>query len=443
MRRIFIRDAIIYTIPTFLARAVGIFLLPIYARELGPQDLGFVELVAAAGVFILLLVPLDINQALARLIPECESIDERRVLSFTIISFTLCMFLVFGVLFYLLRFAIFALANIPPGYEKYGLIISLHFVVLGLISVLQVQFRFSQKAYHAAIMNIGIVLMNLIIVILLSTLHDLDIEMYFFSQIASGMVGIVLGGYFLRKQYGGIYFHISAGILKSALTFSMPIVVSSFGIALSLGLDRLLIAKYVGLIDLGYYGVALRFAALVSIGFNVLSSSITPIIYKDHAKPEAKRLLEQVFHVATAGCVTLLIIVTFFSDVIIYYFVGEKFSESAKYMFFVVLAAILSNGYMFFLGMDIEKRTRTIGKINLLAGLVGATCSVLLVPTFGVWGAIVTGTSVGVLRVAAYAWFSQKLYPVNYRMGVVLSLLLVLLVFNAARASYGGIGELG
>ena len=66
----FIKDAIIYALPMFLAKSIGLILLPIYTQHLGPEDFGFVEFVAAASTMLLLILPLEINQAVARLLPE-------------------------------------------------------------------------------------------------------------------------------------------------------------------------------------------------------------------------------------------------------------------------------------------------------------------------------------------------------------------------------------
>lgn len=51
----FAKDALVYALLT-AARAISLLLLPIYTREFGPTDFGFVEFEQAAASAILLLV---------------------------------------------------------------------------------------------------------------------------------------------------------------------------------------------------------------------------------------------------------------------------------------------------------------------------------------------------------------------------------------------------
>jgi len=421
MMRRFLKDAVIYALPMFLAKAIGLILLPIYTRQLGPTDFGFIEFVAAISAILLLVLPLEINQAVARLLPESDDQGRQKKILSTALWFTAGAFGIFGALVYLSRFQLLEIANLHSSFAQYALLVCINFLVTAIVNLLQVQFRFTSQAKSSVAINLAVVFTNLGLVLYFTAVGRLGIEQYFLSQIFSGSVGIIIGLVILVRKHGQLIAAIDMTILRELLKYSLPIVASSIGVALSGSVDRLMIGGYVGLTDLGYYGAASRFAAIVGLGFYVISSAITPIVYREYDKEETKRMVAKVFYVTTGASILLLLLVTFVSSQLIVLVAGEKFSDAADYVFFLILSAIIANLYIFFLGMDIVKNTKLLSKINLSAGVLGAVGCVVLVPLVGIWGAIASTLVANTVRLSAYAYFSQKIYPIamDYRWAVL------------------------
>jgi len=429
MMRRFARDAVLYSLPTFIARAVGIILLPIYARHLGPADLGFVEYVAAISVFALLLIPLEIKQAMARLLPESDDPARQKSIIYSTIAFTAWAFLATSVLLFVFREQLFRAAGIPLDYLRYSIAVLVYLATLAWVSTLQTQFRFLQNATAAVTMNIAIIVVNLVTVILFS-LNGLTIGEYFTSQIASNSVGAVLATLFLMRKFGRPWGVPNPAVTREMLRYSSPIVISSFGVALSLGLDRILIGRYAGLVELGYYGVAAKFGSIAAMAFTVAGSAMTPIVYRSHGDEATRKMVARLFHATIAMCIIIMLLLTFFAAPLVALLAGPKFEEAEKFVFFLVLASTLSNLYIFFMGIDIAKNARLIAKINLLMGISSALISVSLIPYFGIWGAIVSATLAGLLRLSLYIHFSQRLYRLKIALVPPFLIAAALLAFN-------------
>lgn len=412
MIRRFAKDATIYALPMFLARAIGLILLPIYTRQLGPMDFGFVEFVAAASAILLLVLPLEINQAVARLLPESEVQSRQKKILSSALLFTAFAFSIFGGLIYLFRFQLLGIVNLPSQYAQYAALVCTHFLVLAIVNLLQVQFRFTSQAKSSVAINMAVVFTNLCLVLYFSAIDRLGIEQYFLSQIVAGLTGVSIGLLLLTRKYGSLYGAIDFPILRELFKFSLPIVLSSVGVVLSSTVDRLLVGGYVGLTELGYYGVAARFAAIVGLGFYVISTAMTPIVYREHAKDETKLLIVRIFKATSYSSLILLLATVVFSEQIVVLVAGEKFSQGAQYIFYLMLSAILANLYIFFLGMDIDKKTKLLSKINLASGMLGAIGSVLFVPLIGIWGAITSTLLANAVRLGGYIYYSQKSYPI-------------------------------
>jgi O-antigen/teichoic acid export membrane protein len=434
MIRSFVKDMFIYALPMFLARAVGLVLLPVYTRELGPADFGFIEFVAASSAILLLALPLEINQALGRLIPESKGLLKTQTIISTSLWFTVSVFFLFSAVVYIFRYKLLAIANLPSEYEEYILIICIHLLVLAIVNLLQVQFRFTNQAISSVIINTSIVIVNLLLVMYFVMASKLDIHHYFLSQVISGGAGALIGLILLAFKFKSIAFlrYLDRPTLKELLTYSLPIVLSSIGVSLSAGFDRVLVGSYIGLADLGYYGAAIRLSAIVGLGFYVIGSAMTPIVYREYKEKESetKLLIVSIMNATWYGCVAILLLIVFCAEYIVVLFLGDGFAQSSKYIFYLMLSAMVANSYIFFLGMDIKKNTKTLSVINLFSGIFGVLGSAIFIPFFGVWGAIYSTLASNFIRLSGYVYFSQRLYHIKVRLYLLLLMITFIILMN-------------
>lgn len=435
MIRRFAKDMVIYALPMFLARAIGLLLLPIYTRQLGPTDFGFIEFVAATSTIFLLILPLEINQAVGRLLPESNSAERLKRIISTSLWFTFFVFALFGCLIYLFRFQLLELVNLSSSYAQYVALVCGYFLTLAMINLLQVQFRFTSQAKASVTINMTVVLTNVVLVMYFVTFDKLGIEQYFLSQIVSGVVGASIGLAIFARKFRLLPFSsgIDKPILSELLSYSLPIVLSSIGVVLSGSVDRLMVGSYIGLSELGYYGVALRLSAIVGLGFYVISSAMTPMVYREHEKAETKTLIAKVFQITTYFSIALLFVIIFYAQNIVILLAGNSFAKASNYVFYLVLSAIIANLYIFFLGMDITKKTKLLSKINLFSGMLGAVGSVVFIPLIGVWGAIISTLISNIFRLAGYVYFSQKMYSIPIKLELLFFLTGFLVILNVSQ----------
>lgn len=427
----FVKDLIIYALPLFLARAIGLILLPIYTRQLGPEDFGFVEFVAAASSLILLILPLEINQAVGRLLPEHKEQSSQWRIVVSAFWFTALVFSTFGFIVYFFSVDLLKVANLPTTYTAQALLISLHFLMLAMVSLLQVIFRFTHLAKSSVIINIAVVLSNLLFVLYFINTEKLGIQEYFLSQILSNLIGVFIGIFILKKIYlkFPIFSDIDSNVLKQLLNYSTPIVLSSVGVVLISSVDRLMIGSYIGLQELGYYGVAMRISAIVGLGFYVVSSAMTPTVYRDHQEAETRLFVTKVFKFTLIGSIALLLLTAVCAKSIVGIFAGAQFEKASNYIFYVTLSAVISGFYIFFLGMDISKKTKLLSSVNLISGVLGTIFCVVLVPVVGVWGAILAALIANTARLSGYIFYSQRLYPLPISItGFALTIILLIII---------------
>lgn len=411
MQKQFLKDLAIYALPMFLARAIGLILLPIYTRYLGPKDFGFIEFAIAAITILLIVAPLEINQGMARLLPDQTS--KKRELE--ILSSAL--FFNFVGITTAVLFCSLVLWLLDPNWEhnklldEHQLELSLYAVVFGLTNSLQIFFRFTNKAVISALLNLAIVLANVGLVMFFIGNNSLNISNYFVAQIASGCCSILIGAYYIWKTWGIPRKFFFTEDLWALLKYSSPLVLSSIGFIIGNTLDKFMIGAYLSLSDLGFYGAAVRLASIVAIGFSVMGSAITPIIYRNHKTPQTKHLLHRVFCICLIGLAAGLTIIVAFDDFIVELLLGQQFLPTSEFLYFVFLNVAIYNLYIFFPGMDLEKRTSTLSGINIFSGLLAAVLCVASVPAIGTWGAIISALTGSITRIMLYYHFSERTYP--------------------------------
>lgn len=144
MIRKFGSDAIIYSIPIFFSKMIGVILIPIYARSLGPEDFGFVEFAAACILFATVLFSLEINQGVSRFIAN-SNLNNRGRIFYSVLLFTIIINALFCGAIYFLRFKLISYFKFDIKYEEYFHLILLGIFLTSLINFLQIFFRFSGK----------------------------------------------------------------------------------------------------------------------------------------------------------------------------------------------------------------------------------------------------------------------------------------------------------
>ena len=90
----FLKQSSIYTISTFLSRAITLLLVPFYVRVLSPKDYGIVDILTVSVTLINLTIALEIHQSVARFYNDWND-DQKPIYVSTAFWFTVFIYTVF------------------------------------------------------------------------------------------------------------------------------------------------------------------------------------------------------------------------------------------------------------------------------------------------------------------------------------------------------------
>jgi O-antigen/teichoic acid export membrane protein len=414
MMRALARDTLIYGGAAIVSRGLSLILLPIYTRILSPGDYGVLDMVMVLGTFAILLVALEITQALARFYGETQDAAAKRRMASTTLWFTVTAFaIVFAAAFAAAAPLAGWLLGTPAmaGPLRIGLA---GIAVNGIFYLAQNQLRFELRsgAYAAISLVYAFALAGFSIT--LGYGFGLGLVGVLWGQLAGAVAAAALGLYLLRESYG---LEFDRTLLRSMLAFSLPLVPSGLATFITLYANRLLLNRLEGLDSVGIFGVGVRVAGAIALLILGLQSALTPLIYAHYREPETPRqlarLTEQFIALALTCCLGLGIL----SWEILALFAERRYMGAAPLVLLLAPATLLGQMSIFFPGIAIAKRTKLQLYIFLATAVATVGLNWLLIESTGLMGAAAATLLASLLFIALWAWTSQRLYPIPVSWG--------------------------
>ena len=357
MIKSFLKDAIIYTLPTILSRGITIFLLPIYTRIASPEELGALDLFLVFGNIVALTIALEISQGIARYIPELSDVKQRLAYSSTGLYFTLFMYALFFIIAFMFHVELNYFITGKSEYAQYFQLALMHIALHGFFYYFQNQLRFEGNSVGYAIVSVFYAASNLASVFVFGIAYDFGLTAILSSMNVSGLLASLLGLFMLRKSLGFVF---KPYLLKQLLIFSIPLVPASMLVFVSLYVDRVMINQMIGLEAVGQYGVAVRLASVASLVMIGFQMAITPLIYKNYNEPETPQSLSLIFRYFVVFAVFFFLTYSLIIEELLVLFTTPDFYLVSNIIPLLVLALFFSNMYVFMLGIVIRKKTYLI-----------------------------------------------------------------------------------
>jgi O-antigen/teichoic acid export membrane protein len=426
-------ESAIYGLGGAANQTVAILLVPIYARQLGPEGVGISAVVNTTVALALMIVSLALPQAFFRwYLGQAESDRERSAVLSTTMSLRLASSLI-GAL-------VVAVVVVPLMVLLYGstdllpVFMAIPFIVFfDSFSTIPLSYlRAQRRARDYALISFTRAALGTVLILA------------FVVGSGLGVLGIVLGSGISAAVCAGIGIWILRGadlrlgfdrrLARAMLAFSLPLVpAAAAGWALNLS-DRYILqaftdAEVVGVYALGYTGGMVVLAFVVQPFVLAWAATSWEIAREEDAKRQYARVLTAFTVVAAFAALAISALAT---DVI-RLAIGPEFEESRYVVPFSAFAYVLYGVYsVVAVGLNITSHTRWISIAMGIAAGLSVGLNLLLIPTVGFLGAAgATLVSYAVLATVTAA-FGQRHYPIGWDVPRVGGAILVGLVLAAA-----------
>jgi O-antigen/teichoic acid export membrane protein len=421
----FVKQSSIYTLSTFLSRAITLLLVPLYVRVLSPEDYGIVDILTITCTLINLTIALEIHQAIARFYNDWTE-SERPFYVSTAFWFNIIVYTGFVALMYPFRetMAGFFIENKTRTGEIDAALLMAW--TSGIYYFTQSQLRWQMKASLHAITSVSFTIVTTLTTVLLVLVLDFKVLGVLYGLVAGNLFASALAIYFARDSYR---FSFSVTRLFEMVRFSSPLVFSSISVFFSLYVDRILIKQMLNLTELGLFSIGQKFASVVGLFLSGVNNAITPLIYTHYKKEDTPKQIEKIFRLFLLGALVLFLGAGLFSKEVLIIFTNEQYYGAAPIIPVLILTTLLSSVYNFTPGLFIQNKTKIISLINIGVAIVNFILNWFLIPVWGIMGACISTLIGYTFSFMVYVYFNQKYYPINFYWGkYALSIITVLFV---------------
>jgi O-antigen/teichoic acid export membrane protein len=209
----------------------------------------------------------------------------------------------------------------------------------------------------------------------------------------------------------------SAEQLRRLVAFGGPLVLSALGGWSLVLVDRVILAQFVSLPEVGFYGLANRLAGVLLIATYAFGTAWAPYILGLHAEdPRAEaRIRADVLRHWLAGTAVMAVLVAAVSREAVEIIAGAEFVPAAE------VIPVLALAYLLFATLTvtqtpflIEHRTGEMARLSIVAAVVNIGACFVLIPPWGIHGAAIATVAGFGFQAAAYYRRSQQRLPAPY-----------------------------
>jgi O-antigen/teichoic acid export membrane protein len=196
-----------------------------------------------------------------------------------------------------------------------------------------------------------------------------------------------------------------------------------------------MIKNYLGLDEVGIYGIAYRISSIVGLAMAGIQSALTPLIYNHYKDSDTPRQLADIFRMFILSALIIFMALSLFSPEIIRLMTTPDYYSADGIVMIMVPAVILSQMYIFAPGIDISKKTYLVFIINFSGALLNIMLNFMLIPSLGIKGAALAKVVGYGCIFCSYIYFSQKLYKIPHRwmpmIATVLSVVFIAIICHS------------
>jgi O-antigen/teichoic acid export membrane protein len=398
-----------YTAASIISKLIAVALLPLYTRFLSPADYGAAEVMFAAVVAISIVIRLGVIEALLRFYYKTDEKPEAVVATS------------FASLFWAGTLA--AIVLMPFAGPISDLLLGTTDVELARVAIAGL-WVLTLSEYLLTLFRLDERATAFFTVTMLSVLVTIPVTIVLVVVLELGAVGLLLGSYASGAAIvtGLIFYHrhrlslkLDRPLFRRMMRFGLPTMPAELSLYSLAFIDRIIIARSLGLAEAGLYSIAIKVSQSVNVLVRGFQLAFPPLAYSITDDDEARNAYSAVvtwFVVIMAGVVTSIWLT---APWIVRILAAPEFFDAQEAVGPVAAGTALYALYMVLL-VVLGRTGRT--EFNFPATLAGVGTNIglnlLLVPVWGIVGAGVSLIiSYAVVLVLMYV-FTQRLFPVPY-----------------------------
>lgn len=369
------------------SRLLGLLMLPLYTRWLGPEGYGTVDVISTYSMLLVGFVVWCISDAIF-VIPKNGTEDEKRSYYTSGWVFSIIGFGIAALVFYVLD-VFFNASSIENSFASNLWLI--YFIMLG--TFLQ---QYTQQ-FARCIDRMGVYSVTGIV-------HTLFLAVFSFVFIPKQGVNGYIIAYVIAYVLSAVYSFVFSGSykyvvihkaklqsLKTLLKYSIPLIPNSVMWWLVSGMNRPVIEANIGMEANGILAVANRIPGIIGMLFTIFNNAWVISMLEEYGKPDFIKFFNVAVRCVMFPSILASIILSIFMKPVIMLFADAAFIEAYKYAPICIMSVLLSNMSGLIGGIfAARKESKYFFYSSVWAAAVSVLFMFLLIPRFGLYGATVS-----------------------------------------------------
>ena len=407
-----VKDIFIYLSSSILNKAVPFLLLPIMTTYLSPAEYGLLSIYMIFISFTTAFVGMNMHMNISKNFFKVSK-DDLALYIGNILYLLMVTLLIYSIVSFGISRYFDTLFSIP---SKWILLLPVISVFLMLNEINTTVLRNEQRAYMFGVFEVSNTVLKMSVTIIFLVVLKYSWQSQIFGILISGAIFSIIGIYYLyNRRY--IKFQFDIKNIKSILSISVPLIPHLLGGVVIAMSDRLFIENMVSIEAVGIYSVGYMFGMIVLLFIDAFIKAWSPWFYKNLAKPTFEKKKKIVFYtyIYIAIIFLLAIFVSFIAEIILPYFVGDKFVDAQQYILWISLGYAIQGIYKIFFPYLVHiSKTGFLAFSTLVAAILNLAFNYVFIKYFGTIGAAyATMLAFGVSAILVFL-YQKKHYPMPW-----------------------------
>ena len=406
------------------SKLISLIMLPLYTRWLSVEEYRLTDIISVYVSLLFGIITCCITDALF-VFPKDSSCDDKKKYFSSGVIFELVMLIVTLLCFILISW----LSNNHSFNNSFTNNIWAIFFMLFSQTIQQTSQQFVRSIDKMKVYSIsGIVSTVAVALYSFILIPKHGVMGYVWAIILSNVTAAVYSLFASGSLRFFSVFSMDTGYLNKMLKYSIPLIPNGVMWWLVNAINRPIMEKSIGLYGNGVYAVANKFPGVLTMLFAVFITAWQISVLEEFKKDNYSVFYNRVFKLVFYALVFFMLLITIFSKSIITIFADPDFYEAWKYVPALTLSVVFSS-VAGFVGVNFSasRESKYYFYSSIFAALVAVVLNSLLIPRFGIWGAVLSVNGSFVVMAISRIFFSSKYVQIRNKAQFILLVLFAVL----------------
>lgn len=381
--RALIKDVLLFTLSTFLPKAISFFLVPLYTNCLTTAEYGVADLVSTTVSLIIPFLTLDINDAVMRF--TIESKQDIRPFKFAFVS------VLKGILIVITAVAIndiFHLINVDKYIELFFV---LNYSFISLYGICIAYLRATDKVGVLSFVGIMITVVS----ICSNILCLLVLKLGLIGYMISGSVGYIIADililiYIRADRILRTPAPIDNELKRQMLAYSVPLIAANISWWINSSSDRYIVTALRGVDENGVYSVAYKIPTILQMLQSVFSQAWLLSVFREYKSENGAAYVGKIYELyyiaMSLACSALIVL-----DIPLARFLyAKEFFSAWRFVPYLLISVVfIANAGFFESMLTLQKKSKVVATTTIIGAIVNIVLNFILIYFIGAMGAAI------------------------------------------------------